>query len=112
LNKEDIPSRAYIQFNNAEQISIFSKEYDGHVFRDKQGDLSPSWIARVTDTSSGKESYAVVEFAPFQKIPPPKERVKIDSRVGTIEKGLAVPTVLYNCFIPFQTKITSHSYSL
>src|ERR1700754_4622553 len=35
----------------------------------------------------GRESYAVVEFAPFQKIPPPKERIKVDQRNGTIEKG-------------------------
>lgn len=42
LNKDDIAARAYIQFKNLEQIAIFSKEYDGHVFRDKQGEFSGS----------------------------------------------------------------------
>jgi regulator of nonsense transcripts 3 len=41
LNKENIPSRAYIAFKNEEQLAVFSREYDGHVFRDKAGqDLS------------------------------------------------------------------------
>ena len=33
----------------------------------------------------GNESIAIVEFAPFQKIPTAKG--KVDSRMGTIEKG-------------------------
>ena len=35
---------------------------------------------------SGNESIAVVEFAPFQKVP--NEKKKVDSRAGTIEKGV------------------------
>lgn len=37
LNKENIPSRAYIAFKDEEQLALFSKGYDGHVFRDKAG---------------------------------------------------------------------------
>ncbi|EMD37045.1 hypothetical protein CERSUDRAFT_95309 [Gelatoporia subvermispora B] len=68
MNKENIQSRAYIAFKNEEILATFSREYDGHLFRDK----------------AGNESSAVVEFAPFQKIP--SEKKKVDSRMGTIEK--------------------------
>ncbi|CAA7266188.1 unnamed protein product [Cyclocybe aegerita] len=68
LNKENIPSRAYIAFKDPEQLALFSREYDGHTFRDK----------------SGVESQAVVEYAPFPKIP--SEKKKVDNRSGTIEK--------------------------
>jgi regulator of nonsense transcripts 3 len=37
LNKENIPSRAYIAFKSEEQLALFSRHYDGHVFRDKNG---------------------------------------------------------------------------
>ena len=36
----------------------------------------------------GNESVAVVEFAPFQKVP--NEKKKADSRAGTIEKGMYI----------------------
>ncbi|EPQ51819.1 hypothetical protein GLOTRDRAFT_123003 [Gloeophyllum trabeum ATCC 11539] len=68
LNKENIPARAYIAFRSEEQLAVFSREYDGHVFRDK----------------AGNESQAVVEFAPYQKIP--AEKKKADARQGTIEQ--------------------------
>ncbi|GLB39800.1 putative smg-4/UPF3 family protein [Lyophyllum shimeji] len=68
LNKENIPSRAYIAFKNEEILSQFGREYDGHLFRDKQGN----------------EYQAVVEFAPYQKIP--SEKKKVDARNATIEK--------------------------
>ncbi|KAF8344320.1 uncharacterized protein EI90DRAFT_2850383, partial [Cantharellus anzutake] len=32
-----VPSRAYVAFRNAEQVAVFSREYDGHLFRDMQG---------------------------------------------------------------------------
>jgi hypothetical protein len=41
FNKENIPSRAYIAFKNEEHLAVFSREYDGHVFRDKSGPLPP-----------------------------------------------------------------------
>ncbi|KAG9308281.1 Smg-4/UPF3 family-domain-containing protein [Chiua virens] len=68
VDKEGIPSRAYIAFKNADQVATFSREYDGHLFRDK----------------AGNESYVVVEFAPFQKVP--SEKRKADARTNTIDK--------------------------
>ncbi|KAF8513571.1 Smg-4/UPF3 family-domain-containing protein [Hysterangium stoloniferum] len=68
FSKENIPSRAYLLFKNEDALAVFNKEYDGHVFRDKQGN----------------ESQAVVEFAPNQKVPP--EKKKADSRHGTIQQ--------------------------
>ncbi|KAG8977930.1 hypothetical protein FRC05_000458 [Tulasnella sp. 425] len=67
VNKENILSRAYIVFNTEEQLRNFHLAYDGHLFRDK----------------SGNESQAVVEYAPFQKVPLAKG--KVDQRQGTIE---------------------------
>ncbi|KAG2123109.1 Smg-4/UPF3 family-domain-containing protein [Suillus cothurnatus] len=67
-NQENVPSRAYIAFKDEEVLATFSREYDGHLFRDK----------------SGNESQAVVEFAPFQKIP--SEKKKADARNATIDK--------------------------
>ncbi|KAI0080404.1 hypothetical protein K474DRAFT_1704712 [Panus rudis PR-1116 ss-1] len=69
LNKENVPSRAYIAFKNEELLATFSREYDGHIFRDK----------------AGNESVAIVEFAPFQKVP--AEKKKVDSKIGTIEQN-------------------------
>ncbi|KAK0205466.1 Smg-4/UPF3 family-domain-containing protein [Desarmillaria ectypa] len=68
LDKENIPSRAYIAFKTEEQVAEFGQGFDGHVFKDK----------------AGTESQAVVEFAPYQKVP--MEKKKPDARVGTIEK--------------------------
>ncbi|KAG1900207.1 Smg-4/UPF3 family-domain-containing protein [Suillus fuscotomentosus] len=67
-NQENVSSRAYIAFKNEEVLATFSREYDGHLFRDK----------------AGNESQAVVEFAPFQKIP--SEKKKTDARNATIDK--------------------------
>jgi regulator of nonsense transcripts 3 len=69
-NKENIPSRAYIAFKNSEFLATFSQAYDGHLFRDK----------------AGNESRAIVEFAPYQKVP--SEKKKADVRMGTIEQGM------------------------
>ncbi|KAF5348862.1 hypothetical protein D9756_009757 [Leucocoprinus leucothites] len=67
-NKENISSRAYIAFKTPDQVSVFGREYDGHKFVDK----------------AGIESFAVVEYAPYQKVP--GEKKKPDSRHATIEK--------------------------
>lgn len=64
--KENVPSRAYITFKTHESVALFSREYDGHIFRDK----------------SGRETAAVVEFAPYQKIPPTE--VKHDKYKDTL----------------------------
>ncbi|KAJ8585624.1 hypothetical protein M405DRAFT_865257, partial [Rhizopogon salebrosus TDB-379] len=61
-NQENVPSRAYIAFKNEGSLATFSREYGGHLFRDK----------------------AVVEFAPFQKIPSDKR--KPDARNATIDR--------------------------
>ncbi|KZS98371.1 hypothetical protein SISNIDRAFT_481119 [Sistotremastrum niveocremeum HHB9708] len=66
-HKENIPSRAYILFKDEDHLALFSKGFDGHVFRDKQG----------------RESQAIVEFATNQKVPP--EKGKADPRIGTID---------------------------
>lgn len=39
MNKENVHSRAYIAFKNEDLVAEFSREYDGHVFRDKAGAL-------------------------------------------------------------------------
>ena len=41
--------------------------------------------ARFSITASGNESYAIVEYAPHQKVP--SEKRKQDSKNNTIEKG-------------------------
>ncbi|TFY63737.1 hypothetical protein EVG20_g6199, partial [Dentipellis fragilis] len=68
LNKENVHSRAYIAFRTEEQLADFSRGYDGHIFRDK----------------AGNESQAIVEFAPYQKVP--LEKKKVDNRNATIDK--------------------------
>ncbi|KAG1732134.1 Smg-4/UPF3 family-domain-containing protein [Suillus lakei] len=72
-NQENVSSRAYIAFKNEEVLATFSREYDGHLFRDK-----------AVIFAAGNESQAVVEFAPFQKIP--SEKKKADARNATIDK--------------------------
>ncbi|CUA75053.1 Regulator of nonsense transcripts UPF3 [Rhizoctonia solani] len=67
LNRENTPSRAYVEFTSPEAVVIFNRDYNGHVFRDKQGN----------------ESVAVVEYAPYQKVP--HEKRKADTKIGTIE---------------------------
>ncbi|KAG2361050.1 Smg-4/UPF3 family-domain-containing protein [Suillus spraguei] len=76
-NQENVSSRAYIAFKSEEVLATFSREYDGHLFRDKAG-FRVIFVA-------GNESQAVVEFAPFQKIP--SEKKKADARNATIDKA-------------------------
>ncbi|KAL7416138.1 regulator of nonsense-mediated decay, partial [Mrakia frigida] len=65
--KENAHSRAYILFKSTEALVNFHRGYDGHAFRDKQGN----------------ESFAVVEYATYQKVP--VERKKVDPKQGTID---------------------------
>ncbi|ORX91373.1 hypothetical protein K493DRAFT_339399 [Basidiobolus meristosporus CBS 931.73] len=67
-NKENHFSRGYLHFKTIDDVILFHRGYDGHLFVD----------------SKGNESRAVVEFAPFQKIP--KENQKPDPREGTLEE--------------------------
>ncbi|XP_067853349.1 regulator of nonsense transcripts 3B [Heptranchias perlo] len=63
-------SRAYINFKNQEDIVLFRDQFDGYVFIDNKGQEYP----------------AIVEFAPFQKIPKKKSKKK-DAKAGAIEDG-------------------------
>uniref|UniRef100_A0A4W3J243 UPF3 domain-containing protein n=1 Tax=Callorhinchus milii TaxID=7868 RepID=A0A4W3J243_CALMI len=60
--------QAYINFKNQEDIVLFRDQFDGYVFIDNKGQEYP----------------AIVEFAPFQKIPKKKSKKK-DAKAGTIE---------------------------
>nr|CAG4641618.1 EOG090X04G9 [Eurycercus lamellatus] len=61
-------SRAYINFVNQEEIFTFQDKFDGYVFLDQKGN----------------EFTALVEFAPYQKIPRPGDSVKED-KCNTID---------------------------
>jgi regulator of nonsense transcripts 3 len=87
LNKENVHSRAYIAFKNEQLVATFSREYDGHIFRDKAGAYVCHSVQFVISTCvQGNESQAVVEFASYQKVPP-LDKKKQDNRAGTIDKG-------------------------
>lgn len=98
LNKETISSRAYIAFKTEEQLALFSRSFDGHIFRDKAGAChpSPNDIPMLT-LHVGAETQAVVEFAPYQKVP--AEKSKMDGRIATIEEGMFDNTSLLCCAI-------------
>ncbi|KAJ8658566.1 hypothetical protein O0I10_005606 [Lichtheimia ornata] len=66
--KENVFSRAYFHMKTMEAVIAFHQGFDGHIFVDNRGN----------------ESRAVVEFAPFQKLP--KEQKNPDSRQGTIDE--------------------------
>jgi regulator of nonsense transcripts 3 len=92
LNKENIYSRAYIAFRTEELVAKFSREYDGHIFKDKAGlsfrrlcSMFELKMSRSVLMHKGNESQAVVEFAPYQKLP--LEKKKVDSRNATIDQG-------------------------
>lgn len=62
-------SRAYINFLNITDVFEFKERFDNYVFLDEKGNEYP----------------AVVEFAPFQKIPKKRNKVRSDPKAGTIE---------------------------
>ncbi|XP_044757296.1 regulator of nonsense transcripts 3B [Coccinella septempunctata] len=62
-------SRAYINFTNVTDVYEFKERFDNYVFLDQKGNEYP----------------AVVEFAPFQKIPKKRNKVRCDPKCGTIE---------------------------
>lgn len=80
LNKQNKHSRAYVRFLDPTSLVTFHKNFDGHIFRD----------------AKGKESVAIVEFAPYQKVVLSPStaaeqrrrggRNKPDPKQGTIEK--------------------------
>ncbi|KAI8388641.1 Smg-4/UPF3 family-domain-containing protein [Radiomyces spectabilis] len=65
--KQHVYSRAYFHMKSMEAVIEFHRGFDGHIFLD----------------NTGNESRAVVEFAPFQKLP--KEHKAPDTRQGTID---------------------------
>lgn len=62
-------SRAYINFIEQQDIFMFREKFDNYVFVD----------------SKGVEYPAVVEFAPFQRLPKKRVGKKKDLKCGTIE---------------------------
>ncbi|CAG5118812.1 unnamed protein product, partial [Candidula unifasciata] len=62
-------TRAYVNFLSPEDIFIFRDKFDGYVFLDAKGGEYP----------------AIVEFAPFQKVPKKKTK-KLDTKIGLIEQ--------------------------
>lgn len=62
-------SRAYINFTEQQDIFMFREKFDNYVFVD----------------SKGTEYPAVVEFAPFQRLPKKRVGKKKDLKCGTIE---------------------------
>lgn len=62
-------NRVYINFVNARDIYDFKERFDNYVFLDNRGHEYP----------------AVVEYAPFQKIPKKRGKVRLDPKCGTIE---------------------------
>ncbi|XP_065830484.1 regulator of nonsense transcripts 3B-like isoform X2 [Oscarella lobularis] len=62
--------RAYFNFRKFEGVLDFRRRCDGLVFEDARGRKYP----------------AVVEFAPLQKIPRAREKMKKDPKCGTIEQ--------------------------
>lgn len=60
----------------------------------------------------GNETQAVVEFAPYQKVP--SEKTKVDNRIGTIGEGKLENLRVLRCVVyvnATQMKIISHSSS-
>lgn len=66
-NKESVNSVAYIHFRRQEHVASFAAAYQGHTFRD----------------SKGNRFQVIVQYAPFQKIPPKK--IKPDPLSGTVD---------------------------
>lgn len=62
-------SRAYLHFVHVADLLIFTEKFDNYVFVDSKGNEYP----------------AIVEYAPFQRIPKQRSTRKRDPRIGTIE---------------------------
>ncbi|KAK3912441.1 Regulator of nonsense transcripts 3A [Frankliniella fusca] len=61
--------RAYLHFIHVSDLLIFTEKFDNYVFVDGKGNEYP----------------AIVEYAPFQRIPKQRPSRKKDPRIGTIE---------------------------
>jgi Smg-4/UPF3 family len=49
LNKENVHSRAYIAFKTEEYVAKFSREYDGHIFKDKAGMYMRNFVSMLRE---------------------------------------------------------------
>ena len=63
-------SRAYINFNNVEDVFLFKEKFDGYVFIDRDGN----------------ESQCLVEYSAYQKTPNPNKKTKKDAKAETINE--------------------------
>lgn len=66
---ENAFTRVYINFVQIDDVYLFKEKFDNYVFLDEKG----------------HEYSAVVEFAPFQKIPKLRKKPKTDPKSGSIE---------------------------
>jgi hypothetical protein len=66
-------------------------------------------LSPVTHVRRGNESQAVVEFAPYQKVP--SDRKKQDARAGTIDKGSTILAILFSWMRTHQTQMRTSSHS-
>lgn len=62
-------SRAYINFKNSSDIFLFKEKFDNYVFLDQKGNEYP----------------AVVEFAPFSRIPKKRNKIRVDPKCALVE---------------------------
>ncbi|KAJ3190125.1 hypothetical protein HDU85_000416 [Gaertneriomyces sp. JEL0708] len=84
-SKPDIYSRGYVAFKSVEPLYEFYNQFNGHVFisKSKAESVNPNTNA-ISGGNEGGVYKAVVELAPFQRIP--RKRKKADARMGTIEQ--------------------------
>ncbi|KAJ3342227.1 hypothetical protein HDU93_003019, partial [Gonapodya sp. JEL0774] len=73
-SKEPTLSRAYLNFNSLDALVDFARNFDGHSFID----------------SKGNHFRAIVEFSPFQRVPPSatsaKKPRRVDPRQNTVDR--------------------------
>lgn len=85
-------SRAYINFLNMDDVFNFTSKFDDYVFLDNTGMYFMSKFLTIKtrfnrniSCYTGQEYPALVEYAPFQRIPKNRNR-KNDSLCGTIDE--------------------------
>ena len=78
--KEHCHSTAYLSFQDTDSLLAFYKAYNNHLFIDGKG---LKIILSLKFGNIGHESHAIVELAPYQKIPKPRR--KVDPLLNTIE---------------------------
>jgi regulator of nonsense transcripts 3 len=74
-----VRSRAYVRFKTADDLVVFHRVFNGHIFTDSKG------TPRATPANLGRSSRAIVEYSPYQKSL--RGKPKQDPRQGTIESS-------------------------